>query len=122
MPQLHTKTNPEIAKTNRDEARKAYLDRRELRNELVQPVLDAKAELDEAKRVCDQLFEWKEDWDCEVDDLVLEFSQNRLIGFNHSLDLAIEKLMERQAAVKMAVKEYRKEEEAYIEALTTPEH
>src|SRR5258708_453138 len=122
MSQLHTRTNPEIevAKTSRDEACEAYLDLRESRNALVQPVLHAKAELDEAMRLRDELFEWKEVWDCEVDDMILGFSQNRLLGFNRSLDLAIEKLMERHAAVKKADAEYSKKQGAYVNALTKP--
>ena len=42
----------------------------------------AKAELDEALRLCDELFEWKFDWDCEIDDLVLEFSKQRFFRFH----------------------------------------
>jgi hypothetical protein len=116
--------NPDIkaAQTSRDEAFQAYSNLRQSRNELVQPVLDAKAELDEAMRLRDQLFEWKEDWNCEIDGLVLEFSQNRLFGYDNSLDLAIEKLLERHAAVKKAEAEYSKKEEAYVESLTQPGH
>jgi hypothetical protein len=45
-----------------------------------------------------------------------------LLGFNGSLDLAIEKLMERHAAVKKADAEYSKKEEAYVKALPKPGH
>jgi hypothetical protein len=116
MPKLQKKPNTDIdaAEASRDKAHEAYWNSRESRNKLVQPVLDAKAELDEATRLRAQLCEWKDEGDCEVGDQLVGFSYERLSDFWNSLDLAIEKLLERHAAVKRAAAESRKKQEEYV--------
>jgi hypothetical protein len=87
----------EAAQASRDEAYKGYANMRELRNKLVRPVVNAKAALSEALR--------------------LEFSRQRLQDFDDTLDQAIERLLEQQAALAQAKAEYSKRSDAYCQAL-----
>lgn len=113
MSQLYTKTDEiKAAKASCDNACKALLNLRKSRDELLQQAVDAKAECDEAKRTRDQIFYL----DCDID-AVLEFSEERLIGFEDLFDQAIEQLIEQHAAVKKATAEHTKTQEAYLNAL-----
>jgi hypothetical protein len=87
----------EAARASRDEAYNAYSNMRELRNKLVRPVVKAKVALGEALR--------------------LEFSRRRLKGFDDTLDQAIERLLEQQAALAQTKVEYSKRSDAYCQAL-----
>jgi hypothetical protein len=114
MSQLHTKTDEiKAAKASSDDACEALLNLRKSRDELLQQAVDAKAEIDEAKRTRDHIFYL----DCDID-AVMEFLEKRLIGFEDSFDQAIELLIEQHAAVKEASAELKKREETYLRALT----
>jgi hypothetical protein len=113
---VHMK-NPEIEAANagQHEARNIYLDLRRSRNELVQPVLDAKAKLDEAIRLYDELVEWAEEWDTEVGDEVMVMAQNGMDTYNIALDEAVEQFVKRHAAVVTAKAEYKNKSEVYYQ-------
>ena len=105
------KSDLEVARARRDEACEAYSNTRKARDELVQSVHKAKAALDEALRLRDEI--WDDD---EVDDLVLEFSEKRLLGFEDELDHAIERLSEQQAALLQMSAEYSRKSDTYRNA------
>jgi hypothetical protein len=94
-----------------DEACQVYLNTRKTRDALVQSVLKAKAALDEALRLSDEV------WHDEVDDLVLDFSEQRLPGLEDKLDYAIERLLEQQAALVQMRAEYHRKSDAYCNVL-----
>jgi hypothetical protein len=104
----------EVARASRDEACAACSNTWEARNELLQSVYKAKAALDEALRLSDEIWD-----DLKIDDLVLKFADRRLPGLEDELDHAIERLSEQQTALIQMRAEYTRKSDAYS-ALKTP--